>query len=185
MEINTKLESISFIKNNKLNTFPEKLFHKGDDKKVLEFLNEYPANFYAIRSKEKTKCLNNDYKVPVENVINKVKEFNLYTINVSSYNYSDNLILIGDVMIKHDNSVWLIASCNKNYTGRMAEQNPDFNISTDIFDNKLNEIPGFDLTYKYIVENNLIDIIVELAVYDIPVGVNKENIVVFEVRTSF
>ena len=55
MEINTKLESISFIKNNKLNTFPEKLFHKGDGKKVLEFLNEYPAKFYAIRSKEKTK----------------------------------------------------------------------------------------------------------------------------------
>ena len=43
----------------------------------------------------------------------------------------------------------------------------------------------FDLIYKYIVENHLIDIIVELAVYDIPVGVNKDNIVVFEVRTSF
>ena len=185
MQINSKLESIEYIKDKKLKQFPEQLFHSGDDKKIIDFLNNHPAKYYAIRSKEKVKCLNNDYKVAMEDVLQKTKQFDLFTINVSSYNYIDNLILIGDIMIGSNNNVWVIASTNKNYTGRMAEQNPDFNISTDIFDNKLNEIPGFDLIYKYIVENNLIDIIVELAVYDIPVGVNKSNIVIFEVRTSF
>ena len=185
MQINNKLESIKYIKDKKLNQFPEKLFHSGDDSKIINFLSNYPAKYYAIRSKEKVKCLNNDYKVAKEEVLQKAKQFDLFTINVSSYNYTDNLLLIGDIMIGSNKAVWLIASTNKNYTGRMAEENPDFNISTDIFDKKLNDIPGFDLIYDYIINNELTDIIVEFAIYNIPVGINNENVIVFEVRTNF
>ena len=185
MQINSKLESIRYIKDKNLNQFPTKLFHCGEDKKIIDFLNNYPAKYFAIRSKEKVRCINNDYKVAMKDVLSKTKQFNLFTINVSSYNYIDNLLLIGDIMIGSNNSVWLIASTNKNYTGRMAEKNPDFNISTDIFDKKLNDVPGFDLIYDYIVNNRLTDIIIEFALYNIPVGINNENVVVFEVRTNF
>lgn len=150
MTINNKLESIAFIRNHKLNTFPEELFHKGEEKKVLEFINKYTAKYYAIRSKDEIKCLNNDYKVVEKDVLTKSNEFNLFTINVSSYNYTDNLLLIGDIMIKKDKSLYLIASTNKNYTGRMAEENPDYNLDTDIFDKRLNKIPGFKYIFEYI-----------------------------------
>ena len=185
MQIKNKLESIKHIKEQKLNQFPEQLFHSGEDEKIIMFLNNYPAKYYAIRSKEIVKCLNNDYKVPVQNVIEKAKQFDLFTINVSSYNYTNNMILIGDIRIGSDNSVWLIASTNKNYTGRMAEQDPDFNYSTNIFDKHLNNVSGFDYLYAYIIKHNLQDVIVEFAIYDIPIGTYNDNVIIFELRTDF
>ena len=51
MEIKNKIESIKYISQMGLNKFPEGLFKRGEDKKIKEFLNEYPARFYAIRDK--------------------------------------------------------------------------------------------------------------------------------------
>lgn len=185
MKVRNKLESIRIIKEKKLNSFPEKLFYRDQKKEILQFLNDYPAKYYAIRSKEVVGCNKNNFKVLKEDVLKEVNNFNLFTINVSSYNYTKNLVLIGDIMISKTNDVWFIGSTNSNFTGRMAEQFPDFNISTDIFDKKLKYIPKFDLIYKYIVEHDLLDIIVEFAIYDCPVGIYNEPIVIFEIRTDF
>ena len=38
MEVRNKLESIEIIKNKKLNSFPEKLFRKDQEKEVKKFL---------------------------------------------------------------------------------------------------------------------------------------------------
>lgn len=185
MKVNNKLESIELIKKLKLNSFVEGLFSKDDTQKVKEFLLEYPAEYYAIRSKEIVGCKKNNFKVSKEDVLNEIKNHNLFTINVSSYNYVNNFVLIGDIKIGRNNEVWLIGSTNSSFTGKMAEQNPDFNFLTDIFDKRLNRVPGFDLIYSYIVDHNLIDVIVEFAIYDKPVGIYNEPVVVFEIRTEF
>ena len=185
MIVRNKLESLKIIKEKKLNSFPEKLFYKDQKKEILKFLNDYPTNYYAIRSKEIVGYKKNNFKVLKNDILKEVNNFNLFTINVSSYNYTKNLILIGDIMISKNNDVWFIGSTNPNFTGKMAEKFPDFNISTNIFDKKLNFIPKFDLIYKYIVEHDLIDLIVEFAIYDCPVGIYNEPIIIFEIRTEF
>ncbi len=185
MKVRNKLESIEIIKKKKLNTFPEKLFHNNQKNEVLKFLEDNPALYYAIRSKEIVGCKKNNFKVPKECVLDEINNFNLFTINGSSYNYTSNLVLIGDIMIGKNNDVWFIGSTNHNFTGKMAEQYPDFNYSTDIFDKKLNDIPGFDLIYKYIIEHGLVDVIVEFAIYDCPVGIYNEQVIIFEIRTEF
>lgn len=68
---------------------------------------------------------------------------------------------------------------------RDALKNPTFNLSTDIFDKKLNKIPYFDLIYQYIINHNLQDVIVEFALFDTEVGINNEHIVVYELRTHY
>lgn len=88
-------------------------------------------------------------------------------------------------MISKNNDVWLIASRDKTFTGRLANKYPDYNLSTNLFDKKLNDIPGFNILYKYILDNKLLNIIVEFAVYDILVGIYNEQVIVFEVRTDF
>ena len=88
-------------------------------------------------------------------------------------------------MISKNNGVWFIGSTNSNFTGRMAEQYPEFNYSTNIFDKRLNLIPGFDSIYEYIVNHNLVDVIVEFALYNQPLGTYNEPIIVFEIRTEF
>lgn len=185
MKVRNKLESIELIKKKKLNSFPEKLFKKNQSHEVIDFLKEYPANYYAVRSKEIVGCKKNNFKVSKEDVINEIKNFNLFTINVSSYNYTSNLVLIGDILISKNNEVWLIASTNQNFTGKMAEQYPEFNFSTDIFDKRLNLVPNFDLIYEYIAKNDLIDVIVEFAIYNKPLGIYNEKIIIFEIRTEF
>lgn len=185
MKIKNKLESIEIIREKKLNHFPEKLFKVTDTEEVKLFLLEYPVEFYAIRSKELVGCKNNNFKVSKNEVLDEIKNFNLFTINVSSYNYVSNFILIGDIMIGKNNEIWLIGSTNPNFTGRMAEQYPDFNYATDIFDKRLNKVPQFDLIYSYIVDHNLLDVIVEFAIYNKPVGIYKEQVIIFEVRTEF
>lgn len=185
MKVRNKLESIRLIKKLQLNSFPEKLFHKEDTDEIKQFLEEYPAKFYAIRSKEIVGCKKNNFKVPKAQVLNEINNFNLFTINVSSYNYISNFILIGDIKIGSNKEVWFIGSTNRNFTGKMAEKNPDFNYSTDLFDKRLNKIPCFDLIYDYIIKHNLIDVIVEFAIYDKPVGIYNEQIVIFEIRTEF
>lgn len=185
MKVRNKLESIEIIKNKKLNSFPEQLFYKNQTKEIIKFLDDNPAEYYAVRSKEIVGCKKNNFKVPRSNVLNEINNFNLFTINVSSYNFTPNLILIGDIMFGKNNEVWFIGSTNKNFTGKMAEQNPDYNFFTNIFDKRLNTIPGFDIIYKYIVDHDLLDVIVEFAIYDIPVGLYNEQVIVFEIRTEF
>lgn len=185
MKVRDKLESIEIIKKNKLNSFPEKLFTRNQSEEVKEFLKEYPAEYYAVRSKDIVGCKKNNFKTPKENVLDEIKDFNLFTINVSSYNYTSSLVLIGDIMISKNNGVWFIGSTNSNFTGRMAEQYPQFNYSTNIFDKRLNLIPGFDSIYEYIVNHNLVDVIVEFALYNQPLGIYNEPIIVFEIRTEF
>ena len=185
MKVRNKLESIEIIKKKKLNSFPEKLFHNNKEQEILKFLEDNPAEYYAIRSKEIVGCKKNNFKVPRESVLDEINNFNLFTINVSSYNYTSNLVLIGDIRISRNNDVWFIGSTNPNFTGKMAEQHPDFNYCTDIFDKRLNSIPSFDLIYKYIIDHDLVDVIVEFAIYDCPVGIYNEPIIIFEIRTEF
>lgn len=185
MKIRNKLESVETIKRKKLNSFVEKIFYRGQQEEVSRFLEKYPAKFYAVRSKEIVGCKENNFKVLKDDVLKEIEKFNLFSINVSSYNYVSNLILIDDIMIRRNNDVWFIGSTNPNFTRKLAERYPDFNYSTDIFDKRLNLIPGFDLIYGYIIDHDLVDVIVEFAIYNCLVGIYNEQIVIFEIRTEF
>lgn len=184
-EIKNKLESIERINELGLNKFPEMLFHKGEDEKVLEFIKSNPAEYYAIRDKSKARGVFK-LKVLKDDVLSEVSDYDLYTINVSSANYSDNQVLVGEIEILSSGDVYAILSTKKGYSVRDAITDADFNLKTDIFDDKtLNEIPYFDYLYSYIVDHGLQDIIVEFSLFDIPVGINKEKIVIYELRTHY
>ena len=86
MKIKNKLESYNKIIELKLNRFPEKIFKSSQINEVQDFINTYPANYYAIRDKSKAGGV---FKLKVEpqNVIKEVAGYDLFSINVSSYNY--------------------------------------------------------------------------------------------------
>ena len=86
MIINNKLESINKINELDLNKFPEQLFRENEETKVQEFIDKYPAEFYAIRDKSKA---GGTFKLKVNynKVLDEIKGYKLFTINVSSANY--------------------------------------------------------------------------------------------------
>lgn len=184
MIIKDKIQSVNKINELGLNKFPEQIFKKNEDKKVLEFLKKYPAQYYAIRDKSKSGGVFK-LKVEFDKVLSEIEYYDLFSINVSSANYVNNQLLVGEVEILSNNEVYATLSIDPSASVRDALSKPDFNIKTDIFDSKLNSIPYFNIIYNYIIEHNLKDIIVEFAVFNKNVGIKKEKIVVYELRTHY
>lgn len=184
IKINNKLESVEAINKLGLNKLPEGLFRKNDVSRIKEFLNKYPAKCYAIRDKSNSSGVFK-LKVPANEVFNEILEYDLFSINVSSINYSDNQLLVGEIEILSDGGVYAVLSTNPYASVRDALKKPEFNLKTDIFDNRLNDIPCFDFLYQYIIEHELKDIIVEFSLFNINVGINNEKIVIYELRTNY
>ena len=86
MKIRNKIESYKAIIELNLNRFPEAVFKKNDLSEVKEFINRYPAKYYAIRDKSRAGGVFK-LKVEPENILNEIKDYDLFSINVSSYNY--------------------------------------------------------------------------------------------------
>lgn len=185
MKIKNKLESMSVINKLNLNKFPEEFFRKGEEEKVLAFINKYPAKYYAIRDKSSVRG-NFKLKVLAEDILKEIKDYQEFTINISSYNYIDNQLLNGEIAFFKNGEVYIYLSSNDEATGR--EESGifyEYSYKTDIFDKRLNDIPLFDYIYEYVVNHNLMDAIVELSIFDKNVGINNEQIIIYEVRTDY
>lgn len=184
MVIKNKLDSINMINKLDLNKFPEMLFRENEEDKIQAFIDSYPANFYAIRDRSKAGGLFK-LKVDYDKVIEEIKGYNLFTINVSSANYIDNQLLVGEIEFLSNGEVYAILSIDSTASVRDAINNPSFNFKTDIFDKRLNKIPHFDFIYQYISNNRLLDVIVEFALFDKEVGLKRQKIIVYELRTHY
>jgi len=182
--IKNKLESINKINELKLNKFPEQLFRKNEETKVEKFIDEYPAKFYAIRDKSKA---GGTFKLKVDynKVLDEIKGYNLFTINVSSANYVDNQLLVGEMEFLSNGEVYAILSVDPTASVRDALADPTFKLKTNIFDKRLNKIPLFDYIYQYISNHNLYDVIVEFALFDKEIGTKQEKIIIYELRTHY
>ncbi len=185
MEIKNKLESINAINELQLNKFPEQLFKKGEEDKVKEFLCEYPAQYYAIRDKSKAGGIFK-LKVLKENVLEEIKDYDLFTINVSSANYVENQLLVGEIEFLSNNEVYAILTTDPKASVRDALNNPEINIKCDICNDKIiNKIPYFDEIYSFVIEHDLKDVIVEFALFNKNVGIKNEKIIIYELRTNY
>lgn len=186
MIIKNKIESVAKIKELKLNTFPEELFFKNKEmqKKVEKFLEKHPAKYYAIRDKSKARGIFK-LKVKKEEIMKEIDNLEVFTLNVSSINYVEHQILCGDIEVCSTNEINVLISDEKEAIGREENVSYKYNFKTNIFDKKLNKIPEFDYIYKYIIQNNLLDVIIEFTLFDIPVGINDEKIIIWELRTDY
>ncbi len=104
---------------------------------------------------------------------------------MSSANYVDNQLLVGEIEFLSNGEVYATLSIDPTASVRDALSNPAYNIKTDIFDKQINRIPHFDVIYEYVTSHNLQDVIVEFALFDKNVGIKKEKIIVYELRTHY
>lgn len=184
MIIKNKIDSINKINELNLNKFPEQLFKMNEEEKVKEFITNNPAQYYAIRDRSKAGGVFK-LKVDYDKVLDEIKDYNLFTINVSSANYVDNQLLVGEIEFLSNGEVYALLSIDSTASVRDASKNPTFSLKTDIFDKELNKIPHFDVIYQYAMSHNLQDVIVEFALFDKDLGVKKEKVIVYELRTHY
>ncbi len=107
------------------------------------------------------------------------------TIDESYRPYKEDIVLVGDINIHKSGRVDLVARDDIEATQRNIYENPKYNLCASLEEDKLWDIRGFDKIARYISDHELYDVICEFSVYSIRLGVNKENVVISEIRTDF
>lgn len=179
-KINTKEESRRFIVGNNLNRVPEIFVGKTQLEVIHEFFETNKSDLYIIRDAEHSSS-RYEYVSSFNECAEKIKLFSGRVIIAVSINSYKNKILLGAIEISGDN-VRICATTDSALDHRTMYGGAEINIETDLFDSRLNNIPKFNDIYKYISDHNLFEYTVEFTIYDKPVGSNKENIIINEVR---
>lgn len=186
--IKDKKDSIIKMKELGLNYFPLDVFDVTDFEGISGFMEKYPSDEYVLRSANKAK--GDFYFV---NNFNQAKEkLPLFdrevTISVSYNSYKEDIVLVGDIIVHRNSggeSLDLTARCDSEATHRNIYENPQYNLHASLDDDKVWKIPGFSKIMRYISEHELYNVIIEFSVYDCKLGVNKENVVISELRTGY
>ena len=185
--IKNKKDAVNKIKILGLNYFPMEIFDAKDLTSIKNFFDKNPAQEYILRNPNKPKAKYYFVK-NYDEAVNKLRYFDEVNINVSFNPYKDDLVLVGDIKIhKGDfgDTVDLIARTDNEATQRNIYTEPDYNLHANLDDDKLWDIPGFSKIARYISDHELYDVIVEFCVYSIKLGVQKDFVIINELRTGF
>ena len=188
IDIKDKKDSIRTMKDMRLNYFPLEAFDTDDEEGIKSFMEKYPAKEYVLRSANKAK---GDFFF-VENFQQAKEKLHHFdrevTISVSYNEYKEDIIIVGDIIV-HKNgggeSLDLTARTDTEATHRNIYENPEYNLHASLEDDKVWRIPGFSKIMRYISDHELYNVIIEFAVYACKIGVNKENVVITELRTGY
>ena len=110
------------------------------------------------------------------------------TISVSYNEFKEDLIIVGDIKVHKGfsgDTVDLTARTDSEATHRNIYENPEYNLHASLEEDRVWKIPGFSKIMRYISDHELYDVIVEFAVYDCKLGINKDNVVITELRTAY
>ena len=179
--ITTKEQSKNKIIKLNLNRVPEIFIDKSDKVSIEKFFAENVEDLYIVRDAEKSSSKYYYVKTAAE-CFQQAQNFSGKVIVAVSINTYKNKILLGAIEINKE-VVRICATTNEKLDHRtMYNGTAEFNCETDVFDKKLSYIPEFDFLYAYIMKNQLDGYTVEFTIYDKPVGLNKEKIIINEVR---
>ena len=179
--IRTKEQSKNKIAQFNLNRVPEIFIDKSDRKSMENFFVANKEDVFVVRDAEHSSS-RYFYVRSVDECYENAQYFAGKVIVAVSINSYKNKVLLGAIEIT-DDTVRICATTNAQLDHRtMYNGEAEFNLNTDIFDKRLSDIPEFDFLYKYVTENDLCGYTVEFTIYDRPVGVRKERIIVNEIR---
>lgn len=179
--IRNKQESDSLIKQLGLNRLSEEVFTQDNINDLPSFLESHPYPYYNLRDKANVggKFL---YKVTAEEIMKESIKYKKFSVYESLALADDGLILQGDIQLTKDFVLTGSLSDIKGISNRAAMQKPCYYVNMDLKENNTSSIRGLSTVIDYIVEHQLIEIIVEFSLFDVPVGINRENILIWELR---
>ena len=183
MKINSKKHSSDVIKKLNLNRVPELICSFYEPGIINDFCNKYIAKKYVLRDLESP---SGKYFIckSKEECVACAKEYSgAFSLAVSCFAY-DNIALLGEILLTKE-SVTIVGGNAKGINHRTVYQNAIINTKTTLDDDKIWDVEGVEELIKYIVEHNLYDVIVEYVVYESPVGLNNEKVLIVELRSDY
>lgn len=188
IEITDKKDAVETMRRLGLNYFPLDVFQVSDLQGIEGFFNAHKASEFVLRSTDKADgqfFFVNSFK----QALPLLASFGSHvTVSVSYNPFKQNIVLVGDVRLTREGGfemVDLTARDDSEGTNRNVYDNPKYNLHTTLDDERLWKVPGFTKLMDYLSSHNLYNMIVEFIVYDIKLGVKKENVVIVEIRTDY
>lgn len=177
-----KAQSDFEIKNRNLNRMAEKLFAKGQMKEVKDFLNKTKFKYYNLRDKSQS-AGTFKYKIPANEVLKNISSYDKFSVYESLAEADSKLILQGDIEITKNFLMRASLSDIKGISNRKAMENPIYNLyNYDLKERREPSIRGLKEVIDYVIVHELIGMVVEFSLFGIPVGINKKNIIIWELR---
>lgn len=183
MKITSKRHSASIISKLNLNRVPEIVCETYEASVIESFCDKHIENTYILRDVEnpsgkffvchsKDECLDN------------AKNYSgAFSLAVSCFAY-ENIVLLGEIYLTKD-SITIVGSNDKTAHHRNVYQKATINKNTTLDDDEIWEVPGVEDLIAYIIKHNLYDVIIEYVVYDKPVGINNDKVLIVELRSDY
>lgn len=181
----SKSMSDEFLACSGVNTIIEKVFDSNSTlQDVCKFLNSYDCDLYTMRDKSNIGSVHFIYGATKGEVIRNISNFRgKFSIFESLSNYDkNNLVLQGEIFVGSDMGVIASLDNRKAISNREAMLKPSYNFKFSLMERKEPRLQGFSYVLNYIFEYSLIDLVVEFSLYNVKVGKNRENIIIWEVR---
>ena len=180
--ITNKAQSDYEIKKRNLNRVTEEIFtNQSSIDEIKKFLENNKCEFYNIRDKSKASG-EFKYKLTAEEVLKEVKNYEKFSIYESLAAADEKLVVQGEIEIKKDFTVAASLSDVKGISNRTAMQSPVYRLNFNLLEEREPVIRGLKKVVDYVIKKQLFGMIVEFSLFEIPVGVNKENLIIWELR---
>lgn len=165
-----------------LNRMAEAIFYRGQGEKVKKFLEDNRFKHYNLRDKS-TPGGKFFYKLTAEQVLEVTHSYPKFSVYESLAQADNFMVLQGEISISEQFEILASLDDRKGISNRDAMQNPHWTLNPNYLFKRKYSIPGLDKVIDYICCNELFDVIVEFSMYDVPVGVNQENLLIWELRS--
>lgn len=183
MRIDSKKHSSSIINQLNLNRVPEIVCDTFQKEVIESFCDQNIAKIYILRDLETPSGKYFFCKSKEECISNAKQYAGTFSIAVSCFAY-DNIVLLGEVYLTKE-SVIIVGGNDKDIHHRNVYEKATINKSTTLNDKSIWKVEGVEEIITYLITHNLYDVIVEYVVYDKPVGVNKEKVLIVELRSNY
>ena len=183
MIVKSKRHSSELIKQLNLNGVPEILFKEYDANAIEMFCDKYQEPVYILRDLDSPSGMYFICKSKQECIDNAKNYKGQFSLAVSCVSYTGK-VLLGEIMISN-NRVVIGARNDKDSHHRNIYDNPCIRLDTNFDDKRLWQTHGVEDLFNYLVNKNIFDTIVEFVVYDHPVGVHGNNVLVVELRSNY
>ncbi len=178
----TKQQSRDLIEKLNLNRIEESVFKKGEVFKVKDYIikNRYKSYSLRDRSHSSGKSI---YGLTAYQVLDQCYNYDMFSLNESLIEADKNhMVLQGSIEITKD---WVCRASLSDEIGVMqsyAEDYPKYNLNYDMIENSDPCILGLKEVINYCISHELFDMIVEFSLFSTEVGVNRENLIIWELR---
>lgn len=126
---------------------------------------------------------NFQYDLSKEQVLKSLADYSCATISECMKDADVNLVLQGEIQITKDFEVMATLDDKKGISNREAMKAPTFpRLHFDLKECREPSIRGLTTVLDYIIEHELIDVIVEFTLFNEPVGLHRQPIIIWELR---